>query len=89
VTVSHTLDIDRIVLRGQNVTPDRVDRIRALLEMELQRQLEGGLFDDLDGGEMSRIEVPPMHLADLPQSDGRLVSEVAESIASALRNRGR
>ena len=79
------VEIDRIVLTGLDVTPDRAERIRALMGVELQRILEsGGRLEGLAGGEVRRLDAPAVHVADL-RSDGRIASGLARSIAQAVR----
>lgn len=84
MTEPHIFEIDRIVLRGLNVAPHRAERIRALVEMELERQMDGGFLDGLAGGERSRLEAGRLRLGDA-QSDRQLAAGVAESIVRALR----
>jgi hypothetical protein len=83
MTKAHIVEIDRLVLRGLDITPERAEQIRALLEMEMGRQLEGGLAEDLAGGE--RLDATPVRLGE-SQSDGQLAAGVAKSIVQALRN---
>ena len=82
---AHTLHIDRIVLTDLAVTPDRAERIQALLEVELQRLLtQEGFTDNLTGRDVPDLEVPTTHLAE-PHSDRQLAQSVAQSLAQALR----
>lgn len=84
MTEQNAVEIDRIVLRGLDVAPHRAERIRALVEMELQRWLEGGFLDGLARGERYRLEAGRLRLGDAP-SEGQLAAGVAESIMQALR----
>ena len=81
---AHTVHIDRIVLTDLAVTPDRAERIQALLEVELQRLLaQQGFTDNLTGRDVPHLEVPTTHLAE-PLDDRQLAQGVAQSIAQAL-----
>lgn len=81
----HTVDIERIVLTDLDVTPDRAERLRALVEAELQRLLvQDGWLEGLASREVDHLQAPPMHLAQ-PLSDSRLVSGLAQSIAQTVR----
>jgi hypothetical protein len=81
----HSVEIDRIVLTDLDVTPDRAERIRALVEVELQRLLEqGGWPDGLAAGEVDHLEAPALHLAE-PHNDSRLANGLAQSIAQTVR----
>ena len=83
-----TVDIDRIRLTGLEVTPERAERIRAMVEVELQRLLKRQRWpDDLAGGEASRLDAPPMHL-DVLHSDSHLANNLARSIVQTLRSAG-
>lgn len=85
MTESHIIEIDKIVIRGLDLPPHRAERIRALLEAELKRQLEGGLLDGLAGGERPRIEAGRMRLGEM-QSDSSLATLVAGRIVQALES---
>ena len=81
----HTIEIDRIVLTDLGVTPERAERLPALVEVELQRLLaQDGWPDGLASGEVNHLEAPPMHLAQ-PQTDSRLANGLAQSIAQTVR----
>ncbi len=80
-----TVEIDRIRLTGLEVTPERAERIRGLVEVELQRQLGRERWPEgLAGGEVSRLDAPTMDV-DRLHSDGHLASGLARSIAQTLR----
>jgi hypothetical protein len=82
---AHTIEIDRIILTDLGVTPQRAERIRALVEAELQRLLaQEGWPEGLAGGEVDHLDAPTMHLAQ-PHSDVRLASGLAQSIAQTVR----
>jgi len=79
-----TVEIDCIRLSGLEVTPERAERVRELVEAELQRLLEGRRWpEDLVGGGLFRLDAPTMHV-DRPNSDGQLANGLARSIARTL-----
>jgi hypothetical protein len=88
MTEPHIIEIDRIVLRGLDLPPHRAERIRALVEVELERRLDGGFLDGLAGGERSRLEAGRLRLVET-QSEGQLAARVAGKIVQALKNGGR
>jgi hypothetical protein len=80
-----TVEINRITLTGLQVTPERAERIRAMVALELQRLLERGrLPEDLASGEVSHLNAPTMHVG-RPHSDGQLADGLARSIVRSLR----
>ena len=80
----HTVEIDRIRLTGLEVMPEHAERIRAMVEGELQRLLERGSWPEgMVGGEVTRLEAPTMHM-DRPHSESHLASGVARSIVRTL-----
>ena len=84
----HTIEIDRIILTDLGVTPDRAERIRTLVEVELQLLLEREVLPrGTVGGEISHLHVPTMQLAE-HNSDQHLASGVARRIAQGLRAAG-
>jgi len=81
----HSVEIDRIRLTGLKITPERAERVRGLVEAELQRLLErGGWPESLASGEVSRLSAPTWHV-DIPHSDSHLANGLAQSIAQTLR----
>jgi len=83
------VEIDRIRLTDLETTPERAERIRALLEVELQRLLErGGWSEGLTSGELSRLDASAMHV-NRPYSDRHLAHGLAQSIAQTLRSVGK
>jgi hypothetical protein len=81
-----TIDINRIILTGLGLAPDRAERIRAMTETELQRLLEKeGLPDDLMSNELAGINTPTLHLSET-QSDLTLASNLARNIANSLQS---
>jgi hypothetical protein len=80
----HLVEIDRIVLTGFDLTPYRGERIRALMEMELQGLLQQGSWPGgLTSSEVSHLHGPQMNLSE-SESDAQLASGVATSIAETL-----
>ena len=70
---------------ARQISPVRAERIRALVEVELQRRLErGGWLDDLSAGEVSHFEAPAMQV-DRSDGDDPLAHGLAKSIAHAVR----
>ena len=84
----HSVEIDGIRLTGLDVAPERAERVRAMVEAELQRLLvqERGP-ETLVGGEVSRLDAPTIHV-NRPDSDGDLANGLAHSIARTLRDVG-
>lgn len=79
------VDIDRIVLTGPGMTPDRAERIRAMVQVELQHLLtREGLLDSLTGRNIPSLDAPTTHISE-PHSDSRLASGLARSIAQLLQ----
>lgn len=77
--------IDHIVLKDLQITPERVEHIRTLIEIELQRLLEReGLPDGLTAGEVSHLAAPPMHLSE-SRYDSVFANNLAQRIVHALR----
>ncbi|MCX6674688.1 MAG: hypothetical protein NTY37_13030 [Methanothrix sp.] len=78
------LSIDRIVLKGFALRSDRAGLFGSLLEQELQRRLsQDRLPEGLVGKEISRLDVPPIQLAQAYDDEG-LARSLAESIARGL-----
>ena len=86
MTARSVVEIERMILTGLAVTPDRADHIRALVEVELQHLLEcGGWPDGLAGGEVSHLDAPLLDGV-APVSESHLVTGLAQSIAQALHS---
>jgi hypothetical protein len=80
------VEVERLRLTGLEATPGRAERIRGLVEAELQRLLEqGGWPDVLGSSEVSRLDAPTMHL-DRPHSDSHFADGLARSIFQTLRS---
>ena len=81
----HSVEIDRIRLTGLEITPERAEHVRGLVEAELQHLLErGGWPESLASGEVSRLDAATMHV-DGSHSDSQLASGLAQSIFQTLR----
>ncbi len=79
------LTIDRVVLDGPLMRPDRTEHIRYLLERELHRQLlRGGPLEGLASGEIPRLDVPPVQPAQM-YDDEQMARGLAQSIARGLQ----
>ncbi len=82
------VDIDRMVLTGLEVTPDRAEHIRAQVEAELLRRLQReGLPQSLASGQMNRLHAPDMHLTE-PHSDSSVAGTLAGNLFHSLRDAG-
>ena len=80
----NSIEINRIVLSGIELKQDRAERIRTIVEIELQRMLEReGLSESLVGKEVSRLEMPEIYLTK-PYDEEEIVSCLAMSIYRAL-----
>ncbi len=80
----HTIEIDSIVLSGIDLKQDRAERIRTMVEIELQRLLERkGLSESLVGEEISRLDMPEIYLTK-PYDEEEIASCLAMSIYQAL-----
>jgi len=80
------VEIDRLRLTGLEITPKRAERIRELVEAELQHLLEQGGWPEVPGSsELSRLDAPTMHL-DRPHSDSNFADGLARSIFQTLRS---
>jgi hypothetical protein len=80
----HLVEIERIILTGFDLTPGRAERIRALVELELQSLLQNGIGQDgMTSCEVPHLYGPQVHLSE-PESDAHLASGVATSIAETL-----
>jgi hypothetical protein len=81
------VEIDRIVLRGMEMTPGRAEGLRIMVESELSRILiDEGMAEGLAGGETTRLQAEPVEWTG---SDHLLARGLAESIAGGLRETGR
>jgi hypothetical protein len=79
------ITIDRLVLTGLGVTREQAERVRSLLETELQRSLAGGRgSENLAAGVVSHLEAPPLELP-RPYSDEGLAYGLAQSLSQSLR----
>lgn len=83
-----SIEIDRLVFRGLTLSPERAERLRTLVELELQQLLgQGGGLEGMSGGEIAavagvRMDWPP------EDDDQRLARSLAESIVQSLRMGG-
>jgi hypothetical protein len=82
------VDIDRILLNDLDVTPDRVERIRDMVEVELQCLLDKeGLGDCLTSIDVTSLSAPMFQLSG-SKSDSHVANSVAQCVVRALRNIG-
>jgi hypothetical protein len=83
-----SVDIDRIVLSSLDLSPDRAEHVRVLVETGLQSRLDReGWARELSGSEVVRLEAPGMHLAG-PHSDASMADALTNNIVGALRSAG-
>ena len=84
----YTVEIDRLVLTGLDLTPAQAERVRSRLAGELQallaRRRWGGSIADID---VERLDLPGVSFGEA-QDDGRLASALAQRIAQALPGTG-
>jgi hypothetical protein len=79
-----SIEIDRIILDGLDVTPDRAERIRLLAAAKLSRALAEGDTNSVSGsGSIPRLVAPPLEPG-AARDDGRLAGNLAQSIARAV-----
>jgi hypothetical protein len=84
----HRVDIDRLVLTGLAVTPERAEHLRVSLEAELGRLLAWGDWPDrLAGREVGSVAAPAIRL-DEHHREGNLTSSLAQSVAQSVRGLG-
>lgn len=79
-----TVDIERIVLSDLDVTPARAERIRAMIELELQHLLERQGLPAERGVNIANMSTPALHLTEI-QNDLHVARSLAQSITQALR----
>jgi hypothetical protein len=81
---ARALTVDRLVVTGAAFTPERAERLRALVELEIRRRL---LHEGLPGGLRDTgilgVEAPQVTLAE-PEQDAAAASAIAERILGAL-----
>lgn len=84
-----TINIDRLVLDGLDMTPTEAERFRASVASALESELKGkGLPTTSDGNEYSRLVVPATQASKAEAEGDTLASNVAQSIVSALHRGG-
>ena len=83
-----SIDIDRIILTDLELSPDRAESIRDLLQIELQRLLENeNIPDNITSGEISGMDTQDLDLNET-QSDLYLANSLALSIVRTLQSVG-
>jgi hypothetical protein len=85
ISYSINLHVERIIISGTDVGPERAEEIRAQIGSELhnmlsQEGLPGGVLET----RVSRISVPPPRLAE-DKSTGALARGIARSVYGAIR----
>jgi hypothetical protein len=82
----HIVEVDRIVLEGLDVRPQRAERVRALIEAELQRRLEQEkLPERVASGDVSLAAIPALDIALSALSDQEVADLLVERIIELLR----
>jgi hypothetical protein len=83
---SDLIEIEEIVVEGLDVTADRVERIRGLIEIMLPQRLnEEGLLDRLAEGEIVLAPPPPLEQDLSSLTDAEIAEIVVEQIVDPLR----
>jgi hypothetical protein len=83
------LIIDRIILTDLDVTPERAEQIRGLVETSLQRLMaRDSRIEALPPSDVHRLEMPAIHLAG-NHGDHHLAEGLAHGIARAIGGLGR
>lgn len=81
------VDIERIILTGFDLTPDRAERIRAMVERDLQHLLESeGVPDSLTSRDIANLSATTLDLA-ATQDDVYLANSLAQSIFRVIERR--
>lgn len=85
-----SLTIDRIILHDLDLSPDRAEQIRTLIQQELTSLLAQGGWPGghMESTDIHRLSAPPVQLGE-PHSDSRLAHGVARSIARGLQSSDR
>ncbi|MGB7537782.1 MAG: hypothetical protein WBM17_04520 [Anaerolineales bacterium] len=79
-----SIEIDRIILDGLDVAPDRAEHIRRLVAAKLGSALsEGEIHDVSTGGSIPHLAAPPL-ASGAAHDDGGLAGGLAQSIARAI-----
>jgi hypothetical protein len=78
------LTVDRLVVTGAAFTPERAERLRAQVELEVRRRLlREGLPGDLHDASVLAIQAPEVTLVE-PERDAIAAAAIAERILRAL-----
>ncbi len=78
-----SVEIDRIILDGLDVTPDRAERIRRLVAVRLGAALAESDLDYLSINGIPHLAAPPLEQG-AAHDDGRLAGNLAQSIRRAI-----
>jgi hypothetical protein len=80
----YTVEIDRLVLTGLDLTPAQAELVRARLAGELERLLtQRGWASDVADMRVARLDLPEVSLGE-PPDEGRLAGMLAQRLAQAL-----
>jgi hypothetical protein len=81
---ARALTVDRLVVTGAAFTPERAERLRALVELEVRRRLRReGLPGGLRDTSVLGVQAPEVTLVE-PEQDAAAASAMAERILRAL-----
>jgi hypothetical protein len=84
----YTVEIDRLVLTGLDLTPAQAEQVRSRLAGELQTLLAGRRGGgDTAAIDLERVNLPALSPGEV-QDHGRLASALARHIAGALPGTG-
>jgi hypothetical protein len=84
----YTVDIDRLILTGLNLTPAQAEQVRSRLASELQTALaERPWAGDVAVGDLERVDLPAVSLGEARDTD-QLASALARRLAGALPGTG-
>ena len=81
-----TVNIDRLMLEGLDMTPAEAERFRASVASALEYELKGqGLATGKAGSKVSRLVAPTSAVSNFGTESGMLARNVAQSIARSLQ----
>ena len=81
---TRALTVDRLVVTGAAFTPERAERLRALVELEVRRRLlRKGLPGGLRDANVLGVQAPEVTLVK-PERDAAAAAAIADRILRAL-----
>lgn len=78
---NYMINIDRLTLTGFDLSPERAERLRPLITVELQRRLAQARLNHTRM--VAPVSVPPLQV-NRSMSDRQLASHIAHGIAQSL-----